>query len=748
MGKKSITPTETQLRLEIEELRSRLTETEEALNAIRHGDVDAIVVTGSDGDKVFSLASAETPYRIIVEEMNEGAVSLSTDGTILYCNRRFAEIVSIPIEQLVGSNFARFVIKREKPKFDLLMQSGIKGRSSGEIIYFNHGSNPKHFHLSFNALPSNMLGAVCIMTTDITELKQKDKELRRSNDTLEQRITERTAELSKTIEELAASRITVMNMMEDTLKAKNYLEITNKHLIEEIIGHNEAEEALRKSEHEFRLLAETMPQIVWITRADGWNIYFNQQWVDYTGQSLEESYGHGWNKPFHPNDQQRAWDAWQNATKNGATYSIECRLRRADGVYKWWLIRGSPVMDDHGTILKWFGTCTDIDELKDSEEKLRESEQRLSDIIYSMADWVWEVDEHGVYTYSSKMGDDYFGSSREDVIGKTPFDFMPPVEAKRVAAIFSEIIKNKAPIKDLENWNIRKNGDRICLLTNGVPILDKEGNLKGYRGVDKDITDRKKAENELFKLNETLEKRVFERTKQLEKVNKELDFHINEIEQLTYIASHDLQEPLRTLTNFAQLFKEDYVGKLDENGNKYIEFIFNSATRMRLLVKGLLDYSLLGQKTIMTSVDCNKIVSEVLFDMTDSINLSGAKITVQGLPTLIGLETELRLLFQNLIHNAIKFRKKDVLPEINISAESLKNEWMFSVQDNGIGIEENDKETIFIIFQRTHNRNEYEGNGIGLAHCKKIVELHHGRIWVKSAPGRGSVFNFTIPNHN
>jgi PAS domain-containing protein len=110
MGKKSITPTETQLHLEIEELRSRLTETEEALNAIRHGDVDAIVVTGSDGDKVFSLASAETPYRIIVEEMNEGAVSLSTDGTILYCNRRFAEIVSIPIEQLVGSNFARFVI--------------------------------------------------------------------------------------------------------------------------------------------------------------------------------------------------------------------------------------------------------------------------------------------------------------------------------------------------------------------------------------------------------------------------------------------------------------------------------------------------------------------------------------------------------------------------------------------------------------------------------------------------------------
>ena len=121
-------------------------------------------------------------------------------------------------------------------------------------------------------------------------------------------------------------------------------------------------QALKKSENEFRLLAEAMPQIVWITRADGWNIYFNQQWMDYTGLSLEESCGHGWNKPFHPDDQQRAWDAWKDATTNNGTYSLECRLRRFDGEYKWWLIRGVPVKDAMGTILKWFGTCTDIND--------------------------------------------------------------------------------------------------------------------------------------------------------------------------------------------------------------------------------------------------------------------------------------------------------------------------------------------------------------------------------------------------
>lgn len=146
----------------------------------------------------------------------------------------------------------------------------------------------------------------------------------------------------------------------------------------DITASKQAEEALKNSEKEFRLLAEAMPQIVWITRADGWNIFFNQHWVDYTGQTLEESYGHGWNKPFHPDDRQRAWDAWQDATKNGAIYSLECRLRRADGAYKWWLIRGEPVKDAQGTILKWFGTCTDIDNLKEAEIALTKNQEALA----------------------------------------------------------------------------------------------------------------------------------------------------------------------------------------------------------------------------------------------------------------------------------------------------------------------------------------------------------------------------------
>jgi light-regulated signal transduction histidine kinase (bacteriophytochrome) len=157
------------------------------------------------------------------------------------------------------------------------------------------------------------------------------------------------------------------------------------------------------------------------------------------------------------------------------------------------------------------------------------------------------------------------------------------------------------------------------------------------------------------------------------------------------------------------------------------------------------ELKVLGRDRIITAIDCNLLVDAVLNDLDHSIKRSNATVTVQKLPTVNGFETELRLLFQNLIANSIKFHKNDENPEIKISAVNRETEWHFSIQDNGIGIEPKHKEKIFIIFQRLHKRNEFGGTGIGLAHCKKVVELHGGKIWVESTPGSGSTFNFTIP---
>ena len=314
---------------------------------------------------------------------------------------------------------------------------------------------------------------------------------------------------------------------------------------------------------------------------------------------------------------------------------------------------------------------------------------------------------------------------------------LPPSEYASVRAL-----DEQCQIANVE-MGILKGNDQVTWINVSATPIPIEG--YGVAIVYNDITAQKQTEKRIRLLNETLEQRVAERTNQLVVMNKELEFHLSELEQFSYVSNHDLQEPLRTLTQFTQLFTKKYADKLDEEGKKYVEFITKAAMRMKMLVKDLLEYSLLGKESEKSIVDCNKIVDIVLGDLDESIKGSSAKLTVQELPILNVYETEFRMLFQNLIENAIKYQKKDMIPEIIISAESLEKEWLFSIKDNGIGIDKKHDEKIFIIFQRLHNRAEYEGTGIGLAHCKKIVEMHGGRIWVESTPEKGSIFMFTIP---
>lgn len=232
---------------------------------------------------------------------------------------------------------------------------------------------------------------------------------------------------------------------------------------------------------------------------------------------------------------------------------------------------------------------------------------------------------------------------------------------------------------------------------------------------------------------------------ELERTKNELELKNKELSQFAHMVSHDLREPLRTISGFIRLIENKHQGKLDEEANKLLGFISQATGRMRILINDLLDLASIGKGKEMIIVDCNKLMEVIQQDLQATIKETKATIDVGELPRIKGFETELRLLFQNLISNSLKFSKPGVAPKIRISAKE-QDGWTFAVQDNGIGIADQHMDKIFVAFQRLHSRKEYDGTGIGLAHCKKIVDLHEGKLWVNSKPEEGSTFYVSIPN--
>jgi PAS domain S-box-containing protein len=225
---------------------------------------------------------------------------------------------------------------------------------------------------------------------------------------------------------------------------------------------------------------------------------------------------------------------------------------------------------------------------------------------------------------------------------------------------------------------------------------------------------------------------------------KSLEEKNQELEQFTYIASHDLQEPLRSITSFIELFQKEYHGVFDENAQTYFDFVLQSTGRMKELIKGLLDYSRIGKQMIIRKEDCKEILRQVIHDLNNSIERSKATVTIDPMPSLYASGLHLRILFQNLIANSLKFNKPGVPPKIHISVEQDKTHWLFCIKDNGIGMDVKYQDKIFTIFHRLHTKDTYEGTGIGLAHCKKIAQLHNGKIWFESELDKGTEFYFTI----
>ncbi|MCW3070276.1 MAG: sensor signal transduction histidine kinase [Bacteroidetes bacterium] len=519
--------------------------------------------------------------------------------------------------------------------------------------------------------------------------------------------------------------VVLTSLYDDNKKLIGFVKVT-RNMTERKLN----EEKLKESEQQLQAIIKNAPDAVIVMDAESRIVKWNPKAEQIFGWSAEEVL----EKPLHdfiiP-------EKYRNAHVNGLrhflstgegpvlnkTIEIEA-LNKSGNEFSVSLSISSPIMVNGKYI--FIGFIKDITQRKLAESRLKSSENFLDSVVENLPNMLFVKDAETLrFVKFNKAGEDLLGYSREDLIGKNDYDFFPEKEAD----FFTEkdrLVLKSGKLEDIpEEFVHTKFKGLRTLETKKIPIYDETGKPRYLLGISNDITDRKRTEIELKMKSE-----------ELTRSNAEL-------EQFAYVASHDLQEPLRMVTSYVQLLEKRYRDKLDQDANEFIAFAVDGSNRMRTLIQSLLEYSRVNRIKPFEPINVNEVLEVVLHDLREPIQKNDAVVKVNELPRIVGDHTLIGQLFQNLISNAIKFRGTQA-PEIIISAEEKENEFLFSVKDNGIGIDKEYSKKIFVIFQRLHTKDKYPGTGIGLAICKKIVERHGGEIWMESEPGKGSVFYFTI----
>ena len=504
----------------------------------------------------------------------------------------------------------------------------------------------------------------------------------------------------------------------------------------DVTARRQMELELRKSEARYRAIVEDQTELICRWRPDGTLTFVNEAYCRYFGRQREDLIGRTF-MPMIPDEDRDTVDrqiASINRDRPVATY--EHRVVLPDGALRWQHWTDRALFDEEGRLVEFTSVGRDVTERREAEAALRASEARLRHITDNMLDMVSESDGNTLLSYASPSHLNVVGYLPQNLLGKSYLEFMHPDDIPAVLAAIEAGKQSGRPAR-LEYRIRHAQGHYIWLETIGKPLVDPQGRVAGGVFGSRDITERKEAESALRRMNEELERRVRERTADLERSNQEL-------QQFAYVASHDLQEPLRMVSSYLQLLERRYKGQLDSDAHEFIAFAVDGAMRMHHLINDLLAYSRIGTRGKpfeITSVE--KALDRSLINLKVAIEESGARVTHDPLPTVLADDGQLVQLFQNLIGNAVKFHGEQP-PQVHVSARRVDGCWTFAVRDNGIGIERQYAERIFLIFQRLHTRSEYPGTGIGLAVCKKIVERHGGCIWLESEPGRGSTFYFTL----
>jgi PAS domain S-box-containing protein len=694
-------------------------------------------------DRTAELHAASRYARSLIEASLDPLVTISPDGKITDVNEATELVTGVARNRLIGSDFSRFFTEpaRAEAGYHRVLAEGLVRDYPLTIRHTSGQTTEVLYHATVYHNEVGQVQGVFAAARDITERKRMEREL-------------------------------------------------------------------QASEARYRSLVTAASQIVWITDAGGQVATEMPTWQAFTGQTFEQYRDSGWAEALHPQDRQRTQEIWQRAVASRSSYETEYLLRRHDGEYRQVVARGVPVLAKDGTIREWVGTCTDITERKQAERR-REftsallalfaqksaAPQYLHSLLEVLSQWsgcqaigIRVADENGEIPYQTWSGfepefielENRLSLQRDNccciraisqAFEKPDRSLLTPGGSYRCDDAIAFV--NKLPPAEGARYrgNCMKFGFASLAI---VPIRYRNEVIGAIHLADRrpdqfplaavefletmtplvgEALHRFRMEAELARHRDQLEVLVRQRTQELTNANarlqetaEDLERSNRDLEQFAYVASHDLQEPLRAVGGYVKLIERRLSGTLDARVREFIAGAFEGALRMERLISDLLAFSRVGTRGgDFVATDFDTALQQALRNLEASIESAPATVTHDPLPTLTVDATQIMQLFQNLLGNALKFRAEAPL-RVHVGAQKQDGRWVFSVRDNGIGIEPQYFEKIFQIFQRLHTRKQYSGTGIGLAICKKIVERHGGTIWVESQPGQGSTFYFSLPD--
>lgn len=507
---------------------------------------------------------------------------------------------------------------------------------------------------------------------------------------------------------------------------------------------------LRESERSLRQLAESLPQLVWTCAPDGRCDYLGPRWVEYTGLPEGPQLGFGWLDQLHAEDRQRTVESWNEAVRSGGNFDVEFRIRRHDGMFRWFKTRGVPLQDEQGRIVKWFGTNTDIEESKAAVEQLRQSMEELAAVmeVAPIPIWVGHDAECRRITGNRAANELFEAGEGENLSAGSSALRRFFLDGRECAA--SELpmecsVRENREIRDAEFEVLLPSGARRTLWGYASPLRHPDGSARASVGAFVDITETKATEKALREseeslgiLNAELENRICDRTAQLEASNKEL-------EAFAYSVAHDLRAPLRVLDGFSSILLSEHYERLNADGRHCLDRIQAASQLMGRLITDLLNLSRLTRRELTRQkVDLSRLARDVAAALREEQPGRGAEFRIADDLAVEGDPALLAIVIENLLGNAWKFTKNNPLTLIEVGTFEQANERVYFVRDNGVGFDMAYASQLFGAFQRLHSVKQFPGTGIGLATVKRILTRHGGRVWPEAKVDGGATFYFTL----